>query len=139
MYYACIAPCNQINLFAFIFSVQIRLFNSSSQSQKVTIMYFLKAFRLLGNRYVVVHLVLELQHENHVALNTFKFSTLKQCLGQTALSCISRHTPFKSNKQLLSKKKINKPVGDKIVRFKCEFKESYLALSLRCRFRLLEI
>ena len=88
---------------------------------------------------VVVHLVLELQHENHVASYNFKFSTLKQCLRQTALSFISRQTLFKYNKQFLNMKQ-NKPVGDKIVRFRCEFKEinPSLALSPRCRFHSLE-
>lgn len=100
-------------------------------------MSILKAFRLLGNRLVVVHLVLEFQHENHVASYNFKFSTLRQCLRQTALSFISRQALFKYNKQLLNMKQ-NKPVGDKIVRFRCEFKESILALSPRRRFRSLE-
>ena len=43
LYYACVALCNQINLFAdtyiyiIFFSVQIRLFMSSSQRKKVRI------------------------------------------------------------------------------------------------------
>ena len=32
---------------------------------------FSRLLRLLGNRLVVVHLVLELQHENHVTFNSF--------------------------------------------------------------------
>lgn len=78
LYYACVALCNQINLFAdtyiciIFFSVQIWLFMSSSQSKKVSINVHSQGFlRLLGNRLVVVHLVLELQHENHVTFNSF--------------------------------------------------------------------
>ena len=46
-------------------------------------MYILKAFRLLGNRLVVVRLVLELQHENHVALQIISsFQHLNNVLGK---------------------------------------------------------
>lgn len=63
--------CRYIYIYNFFFCTDmiVHVFFTEKKSQnKCT---FSRLLRLLGNRLVVVHLVLELQHENHVTFNSF--------------------------------------------------------------------